>query len=313
MKKLYITIPLALVVLLLAPMTVLAQSEQPAMGKPPIAQPLVREGDLAIKLVDALKLGTITNETEAESKLGDAGIAPRNGWIADYPVTPDIIGELRQSISDAAGSDRLSIGKDEALTAFQDVATRLTLGVKAGAPPAQASQQSPSYDSSGNNTMVNNYYADQGPPIVTYYSPPPAYFYLYAWVPYPFWWWNVWCPGYYILGDFHRVMHVHNSVVVVSNHFVDRRTNRMFRIDPVRRFNGRTYGGIGVPRASKRFMITGTRGDNRAFRGSHERESSGSDRTYSPSSGGNRESGSSGGGRDNGGWRGGGGGRSERR
>jgi hypothetical protein len=300
---------LILGVLLLIPVEAIAQSEQPATGKPPIAQPLVREGDFAVKLVDALKLGTITSETEAESKLGDAGIAPRNGWIADYPVTPDIIGELRQSISDAAGSDRLTMGKDEALLAFQDVATGLTLGIKAGAPPAQVSQKSPSYDSSGSNTVVNNYYGDQGPPIVTYYSPPPAYFYLYTWVPYPFWWWNVWCPGYFILSDFHKVIHVHHGVVIISNHFVDYRANRVFRIDPVRRFNGRTYGGIGVPRASKRFIITGTRGggNGAVFRGSHERELSEGNRTVTPSSGG---------GKDGGSWRGsggGGGGRSERK
>ena len=71
---------------------------------PPVAQPLVREGDFAVKLVSALNLGQTDNEAEAESILSHAGIAPTNGWIADYPVTPEIVGELLQSIQAAAAS-----------------------------------------------------------------------------------------------------------------------------------------------------------------------------------------------------------------
>jgi hypothetical protein len=326
MKRALFNTAMALVVLLIAPLGAFAQSGQSKTGKPPIAQPLVREGDLAAKLVDALKLGTTTSETEAESRLGDAGIAPRNGWIADYPVTPDIIGELRQSVSDAANARRLNMGKDEALKALQDAATAVDLAIKSGAPPEQSYQASPNYDSSGDNTVVNNYYADQGPPVVTYYAPPLDYYYLYTWVPYPFWWWNVWFPGYFILVDFHRVLHVHGRVEIISNHFVDRRANRVFRIDPVRRFKGRTYGGIGVPEHSKRFIITGARGGNEAvFRGSRERGLTGrdmstpspsagrgrEDRTFTPSSGSGRESGFPGG-REGGGPHGGGA-RSERK
>src|SRR5271166_6174057 len=69
---------------------------------PPVAGPLVREGAFAMILVVALNMGKPASETEAESMLGAAGISPRNGWIADYPVTPDIIGELRDSIGYAA-------------------------------------------------------------------------------------------------------------------------------------------------------------------------------------------------------------------
>jgi hypothetical protein len=58
---------------------------------PPAAVPLVREGAFALNLA-ALSLDHPTSEVEAESILGTAGIAPSNGWIADYPVTPDIIG-----------------------------------------------------------------------------------------------------------------------------------------------------------------------------------------------------------------------------
>lgn len=299
MKKLPVIVLIALAVLILPPVSIHAQTGQPAEDKPPIAQPLIREGDLAEKLVDALKLGPATSETEAESKLGDVGIAPRNGWIADYPVTPDIVGELRKSISDAVEANRVSMGKDEALRALEDVTAGLNLAVKNGAPPAQASQSSPTYDDSGNTTVINNYYAEQGPPVVTYYSPPPDYLYLYTWFPYPFWWWNAWFPGYFILVDFHRVVHVHHRVEIISNHFVDRRANRVFRIDPVRRFKGRTYGGIGVPHASKRFIITGARGGNEAvFRGSRERGLTGRDRTVIPSPRSGREGGPSGGSRE---------------
>jgi hypothetical protein len=62
------------------------------MGPPPVGQALQREGNFAVKLVSALALGNTEDEVEAESRLAEAGIAPRNGWIADYPVTPDIIG-----------------------------------------------------------------------------------------------------------------------------------------------------------------------------------------------------------------------------
>jgi hypothetical protein len=299
MKNLPVSALIALAVLILPSMSIHAQTGQPTEGKPPIAQPLIREGDLAEKLVDSLKLGPAAGETEAESKLGDAGIAPRNGWIADYPVTPDIVGELRKSISDAAEANRISMGKDEALRALDSVMTELNLAVKSGAPPTQASQSSPTYDDSGNTTVINNYYAEQGPPVVTYYAPPPDYLYLYTWFPYPFWWWNVWFPGYYILVDFHRVVHVHHRVEIISNHFVDRRANKVYRIDPKRRYNGRTYGGVGVPHHSKRYMITGPRtGNDTVFRGSREREMRARERTVTQSPGRGRDGGPSSGSRE---------------
>ena len=51
--------------LLLMPCPAIAQLEQTTAGNPPLEQPLVREGDLAVKLVEALKLGTPESETEA--------------------------------------------------------------------------------------------------------------------------------------------------------------------------------------------------------------------------------------------------------
>jgi hypothetical protein len=64
-------------------------------------------------------LGTAKNEAEAESMLASVGIAPKNGWIADYPLTPDIIGEVRKTIGLALDSGKLAMKKDEALMAVQ--------------------------------------------------------------------------------------------------------------------------------------------------------------------------------------------------
>jgi hypothetical protein len=89
------------------------------MQAPPIAQTLIREGSFAMKLAEALKTGEVKSEAEAESRLASMGIAPRNGWIADYPVTPNIIGELQNAIGVAVDSGKLAMNKDEALKAFQ--------------------------------------------------------------------------------------------------------------------------------------------------------------------------------------------------
>ena len=201
------------------PVGIQAQSEQVIGGEQsPISQPLVREGDLAVRLVDALKLGTATSEAEAESLLGNAGVSPRNGWIADYPVTPDVVGELNQSISVAAESKSLKMGKAEALNAFQKVMAEINLVVRGGTP-GQTAQNGPSNSTAPDAAVISDYYSEQGPPAVTSYPPPPDYTYLYIWVPYPFWGWNLRFPGFYILGDFHRVVHVHGRVEVISKSF----------------------------------------------------------------------------------------------
>jgi len=289
MKRLLTIASVVLCILVLMTVGSHAQSGQGGGEQPPFAQPLVREGDLAVRLSEALKLGTTNSEAEAENLLGNAGITPRNGWIADYPVTPDVIGELSQSISVAAESKSLKMEKAEALQAFQDVTAGVNLAVRGGAP-GQMYQQTPANPTTPDNAVINNYYYEQGPPAVTYYPPPSDYVYLYAWVPYPFWGWNSWFPGFYILTDFHRVVHVHNRVEVISNHFVDHRTNRVVRIDPVRRFNGRTFAGIGAPHDAKRFIYPGSQGGNDTiFRGSRERAMTRGGRTYLPPSRGGKE------------------------
>lgn len=73
-----------------------------AVGSPSCSQALVSEGDLALRLCSAPGVTTTSDVVEAENLLGDLGIAPRNGWISDYPVTPDIIVELQNAVAAAA-------------------------------------------------------------------------------------------------------------------------------------------------------------------------------------------------------------------
>lgn len=247
MKSSLVTVILMLTGLLLVPIAVFSETAQGTAGKAPISQPLVREGAFAVKLVESLKMGATQDEAQAENILVTVGVAPRNGWIADYPVTPDIVGELKKSIGDAAEGRQLSIRKDEALKAFDDVLLAYRLPVHPSAPDQVGGNVS-SY--SPDSTVVNNYYYDEGPPVVTYYAPPLDYAYLYSWVPYPFWWLNFWFPGFFVLQDFDIVVpghgHHHGGIygAFITNHFRDSGTGRISRIDPAHRINGGTLASI---------------------------------------------------------------------
>jgi hypothetical protein len=251
-------------ILFLIPAMIHAQSYQTGTDSPPISQQLVREGDFAIKLNTALGLESTQDEVEAESQLGEVGIAPRNGWIADYPVTPDIINELQKSVSDAAIAQRLPDERDEALHIFQDTVADLNLSIR----PYASNQPHPSGpEQYPDQTVINNYYSNQGPPVVTYYAPPPDYDYLYSWVPCPFWWVDFWFGGYFILHDFHRVEFVNHRAVFVTNHFNDRRDHRVFRVDAISRFNGRSFAGIGAPHNGRTIAGTGASHNGRTVAG----------------------------------------------
>ncbi len=239
----------------------MAQPEQMTAGNPPLEQPLIREGDLAMKLVEALKLGTPESETEAESILASVDITPRNGWIADYPVTPDIVDELQSAVGEAAESGKIAVAKEAALKTLRDVMNEYNLSVKADTSGQGAGETTgPDYPDS---TVENNYYYDEGPPVVTYYAPPPDYAYLYTWVPDPFWWSDIWFPGFFILSDFdvrvdrHRHRHDHDREhgKRISNHFADPKSGRMFRIDPANRSHGGTFpdraGAVGARPSAK--------------------------------------------------------------
>jgi hypothetical protein len=230
--------------MLMMPFAVYAQSDQQATQAPPVAPALVREGDFAMKLVSALKIGTATNEADAETMLGSSGISPKNGWIADYPVTPDIIGELQDAVGAAADSNKLPMGKDEALKVLQSVSAEVGLYVLPDTSGKYTENQPPTSPEYVQPPVINNYYYDEGPPVVTYYPPPWDYYYLYAWVPYPFWWRGFFFSGFFCLHDFHRVVgvghHHHRHHHLISNHFVDPKTHAVGRVDPRTRAIGRT-------------------------------------------------------------------------
>ncbi len=247
--------------ILLLPVIVYSQTAPPT-GSPPIAAPLIREGTFAVKLVFNLGLSATDDEAEAEERLADVGILPRNGWIADYPVTPDIAGELQQTMNDAAVSEKISLSKEESLVRFNKTLSEAGLSYASEGNREAGPSGSENYP---NPSVINNYYYDQGPPVVTGYTPPPDFYYMYAWVPFPFWWSGFWFPGFFVLHDFHRTIIVDRRAFVVSNHFRDVRVNRVFRIDPTLRFQGRTFGGIGgsrvrglvptgVPRSERRIF-----------------------------------------------------------
>ena len=252
--------------LLLLPAIAHPQSGSP----PPIEQQLVREGDFAVRLASALGVEVTDDEVEAESRLGEVGITPRNGWIADYPVTPDIVGELQKAVGDAADANKLSVSRDEALKRFYDVAAASGLPISPYTGGATYGAESSGSQDYPNPQDINGYYSDQGPPVVTYYYPPPDFYYLYAWIPYPFWCSGFWFPGFFVLHDFHRTIVSNGRVIFVSNHFNDVRKHRVFRIDPGARFSGRTFAGIGV-KNKKGFISTGVpRSETRIFHGPRE-------------------------------------------
>ena len=220
-------------------MGVNVQSTGTATQVPPISQSLVPEGDFALKLATALKLGTPETEAQAEDMLTSVGIAPKNGWIADYPMTPIIIGQVQNALIAAAALKKLPMGKDEALQAFQELTAEFGLAIAPGSVRRRLHRQR------AVNTFrlrkLNNYYYEEGPPIVTYYPPPWDYYYLYGWVPYPFWCSGFFFPGFFVLNDFHHFHHnhhFHDGHHLISNHFIDPKTRASLRVDPTTRTTG---------------------------------------------------------------------------
>ena len=232
-------IPFFLIVaagLLIMPSDVLSQAQEATSDLPQVAQPLVREGDFAIKLVEALKMGKAEDEAQAESLLVAAGIEPRNGWISDYPVAPDVIGQLQESITASAGSGKLAMTEEEALDEFQTLCASLGLSIVAGTSgPGEGNEPEADLSQYDIPTVVNSYYYEYGPPIVTYYAPPPDYYYLYSWVPYPFWYGGFFFSGFFCLNHFNKIVIVKDRHKVVTNRVFDNRSHSTVRIDPATR------------------------------------------------------------------------------
>ena len=243
MKAFSIFLTIVLTALIFSPYAVAEESTAP-----PIAQPLVREGEFARQLVEALKMTPAQTEAEAENMLTAAGIVPQKGWIADYPVTPDILSELEKSVKNAASSGAIGLKEDEALQAFQDLKKDVGLGgVKDPTGNYAESEPPPSYEGdSSSGTVVNNYYVNEGPPVVTYYPPPYDYYGLYGWVPYPFWHTGFFFSGFFILRDFHRPIFVHKKAFIVSNHFFDGHVKKVITVAPHKRFLRETIGHDGA-------------------------------------------------------------------
>jgi hypothetical protein len=199
---------------------------------PPVAQALVREGDFAIRLAAELNLGNPANEAAAEDMLVQAGVSPLNGWISDYPMTPEIIGQVADSITAAAGEGKLSMNAGDATTVLYSLASQMNLPAPAGpgAVTAPEGQSDP--------TLVNSYYYDQGPPIISYYPPPADYVYLYDWVPYPVVWFGFWFRGFYICHNFTTSVIVRHGPfegrrAIVSNRIIDPGRRTVTAVDPV--------------------------------------------------------------------------------
>ncbi|OGP89219.1 MAG: hypothetical protein A2157_12070 [Deltaproteobacteria bacterium RBG_16_47_11] len=224
-----------------------APSQEAAKQPPPIAQTLVREGDFAIKLAEALKIGKAETEAEAESMLASAGIAPKNGWIADYPMTPDIIGELEKAVGEAADGQKLALGKNEALKALRKAAVEYELPIIAEGPDENSESPPPTTPQYTTPSAIDDYYYTEGPPIVTYYPPPWDYYYMYAWIPGPFWCSGFYFPGFFILHDFHRGIHRNGHTRIITNHMRDPGTGRIFTVDAARRHAPRNFGGRNTP------------------------------------------------------------------
>jgi len=249
--------------LLLVPLAYNTQAVPDTRTPPPVAQSLVREGDFAASLAETLGLGTASSEAEAENMMTSAGIAPKNGWFADYPVTPDIVGELQDAVASAADSGQVKMTRAEAVKALQTLTTDYGLPVVREAPVVLGDQaqydENPAPEGSGqyqDQTVIDDYYYEEGPPVVSYYQPPWDYNYMYSWVPYPFWWGGFGFSGFFVLnnihcfnnfhhGNFHHnnfhhgnFHGFHNGRNVISNRVVNRNTNRVSVINPARRASG---------------------------------------------------------------------------
>jgi hypothetical protein len=103
---------------------------------PLIAQPLVPEGAFAVELANGLMLGQPQTAAEAESLLSSAGIEPKNGWIDNYPMTPDIIGEIEKSVAEAAAAQRIGMSRDQAQRTVKNLEDQFGLRVTPAASTA---------------------------------------------------------------------------------------------------------------------------------------------------------------------------------
>lgn len=254
--------------LVLAPFIHQASAKASPSGRPPVEQPLVREGDFAVNLANGLGLTNSKDEAAAEDALSSVGTAPRNGWISDYPMTPDIIAEVRESTARAASAGSLRMAETEATGIVDKVGQDMKLPIMVAGEQREQYAQDGQYaqygageqygysESSSSSAgseyattpppsdeglygeqpgYIDNYYGENGPPVVSYYPPPWDYYWLYDWVPFPFWWGGFGFGGFFVLGDFDGYHHGHHF----SNHYRDS-NGRFSRVAPATRATGTT-------------------------------------------------------------------------
>ena len=267
-----------------------ASTLQTGTNAPPLAQTLVPEGVFAMQLAESLKLGPVPDEAKAEELLSSLGIEPKNGWLAEYPVTPDVLGDVEEGISKASEQGKIKLTKDQVLKLVGDVKAKLGFDVNPGSnPPAGLIERpgnktiysytdsegvihftddydsipkeyqknakiftestlhqilgvkddgateatGPQYMANPNPEDINTYYYDQGPPLVTYYAPPDPYYYLYSWVPYPFWSTGFYFPGFFVLNNFHRQVFFNRHPYFVTHHLGGGAFSRPLSVGPV--------------------------------------------------------------------------------
>ncbi len=147
---------------------------RPRQGKteaPPVEEHLVREGFFATRLAEALKIGEVKSEAEAEEKLASVGILPKNGWIADYPLTPNVVAELEKAIGEAANSGKIAMKRDEAVKVFQDLIVEIENEFAEGEPAPENQPDSKPYDYPRSYSYPYYY-----PYYYPYFYPYPFYF-----------------------------------------------------------------------------------------------------------------------------------------
>lgn len=238
---------------------------------PPVAQTLVPEGAFAMELAKVLGLGEAQDEAQAEKVLSAAGIEPSNGWISEYPVTPDMVVEIKKEVVDAAREERIDLNETEARQAVSDLLSGLKLNITEEDRASAANNRRPA-ELKPPVDVVDRYYELYGPPVVTYYAPPAPYIGRYVRVPRNFWWNGFFFSGFFVLNDFDRRIRFRNHRFVVTNRLVNPFTHRVFVVDPVKRhfrssvFAGRfTASTFGSPLIRQARPFTARRFDGSAF------------------------------------------------
>ncbi len=194
--------------MLLLPAAAMAQNEPLAYeAEQTIAPSLARQGDFALRLAQSLALPNAEDEGGAIRALDALGVHAVDGWMADYPMTPQIVSELRDAVIATAAVGQLNMGVDAALHAYVELVAEFGLPLPADPAPGYAGVGAPAtaYIPYCDGTALNYYYDSFGTPVYTYCPPPPAYLYLYSWVPCGFQWQGQVFTGFFIQRHIDRI------------------------------------------------------------------------------------------------------------